>query len=124
MAAVVPEPVNMVGVVMSFRSGDDEAPAEPMIRHYISSAGLGTKKLAEAARQYWYVENKLHWCLDTAFCEDAYKIHPSYAAEILARVRHIGLNYLKGKSNFKGRVRRKQMKAALDENYLASILAV
>jgi hypothetical protein len=45
-----------VGVVMSFRSEGYKAPAEPMIRYYISSAELSAKKLAEAARQYWYIE--------------------------------------------------------------------
>jgi hypothetical protein len=39
-------------------------------------------------------------------------------------MRHIALNYLKGETNFKGGIRRKQKKAALDENYLAAILAV
>jgi hypothetical protein len=33
------------------------------------------------------------------------------------------LNYLKGETNFKGGIRRKQKQAALDENYLAAILA-
>jgi len=39
-------------------------------------------------------------------------------------VRHITLNYLKGETDFKGSIRRKQKQAALDENYLAAILAV
>jgi len=38
-------------------------------------------------------------------------------------VRHIALNYLKGETNFEGGIRRKQKQAALDENYLAAILA-
>ena len=46
------------------------------------------------------------------------------AAEDLARVRYIALNYLKGETSFKGGIRRKQKKAALNENYLAAILAV
>ena len=65
-----------------------------MIRYYISSAKLRAKKLAEAARQHWYVENKLHGSLDVALRENACKIHCGYAAENLARVRHIALNYL------------------------------
>jgi predicted transposase YbfD/YdcC len=66
-----------------------------MICHYISSAELSAKNLAEAARQHWYIENKLHWSLDVALREDVYKIHRAYAAENLARMRHIALNYLK-----------------------------
>ena len=113
-----------VGVVMSFRQEGDEAPEEPMIRYYISSAELTAKKLAEAARQHWHIEAKLHWSLDVALREDACKIHRGQAAENLARVRHIALNYLKGEKSFKGGIRRKQKKAALVETYLADILAV
>ena len=51
-----------VGVVMSFRSEGDKVPTEPMIRYTISSADLSAKKLAEAARQHWYIENKF-WTL-------------------------------------------------------------
>jgi hypothetical protein len=62
--------------------------------------------------------------LDVALREDACKIHRGHAAEILARVCHIALNCLKGETNFKGSIRRKQKKAALDENYLAALLVV
>ena len=62
--------------------------------------------------------------MDVALCEDACKIHRGYAVENLARVSHIALNYLKGETNFKGGIRRKQEKAALDENHLATILSV
>ena len=62
--------------------------------------------------------------MDVALREDACKIPRGYAAENLARVRHIALNCLKGETNFKGGIRRKHKKAALDENYLAAILAV
>jgi len=66
-----------VGVVMPFRSEGDKAPAEPMIRYYISSADLSAKKPAEAAHQHWYIESKLHWSLDVVLREDACKIHRS-----------------------------------------------
>jgi predicted transposase YbfD/YdcC len=109
---------------MSFRSEGDKAPTEPMIRYYTGSAELDAKKLAEAARQHWYIENKLHRSLDVALGEDACKIHRGYAAENLARVRYTALNYLKGETNFQDGIRRKQKKVALDENYLAVILTV
>jgi predicted transposase YbfD/YdcC len=95
-----------------------------MVRYTISSAELSAKKLAEAACQHGYIENKLHGSLDVALREGACKIHRGYAAENLARVRHTALNYLKSETNFKGGVRRKHKKAALDENHPAAILAV
>jgi hypothetical protein len=60
----------------------------------------------------------------TQLREDACKIHHCYAAKNFAKVCHIVLNYLKGETNFKGGIRRKQKKAALDESYFAAILAV
>lgn len=76
------------------------------------------------ARQHWFIESKLHWSLDVEFREDACKIHRVLAAENLIEIRRIALNYLKGETRFKGGIRRKQKKAALDETYLADILAV
>nr|WP_280570275.1 ISAs1 family transposase [Chromohalobacter sp. 296-RDG] len=101
-----------VGVVMSFRQEGDEVPETLMIRYTISSAELSAQKLAEAVRQHWYVENKLHWSLDVVLREDACKIHRGQAAENLARVRHIALSYLKGEKRFKGGIRRKQKSRA------------
>tara|TARA_A100001391_G_scaffold175396_1_gene138207 strand:- start:430 stop:618 length:189 start_codon:yes stop_codon:yes gene_type:complete len=62
--------------------------------------------------------------LDVALRECACKIQRGQAAVNLARDRHIALNYLKGERSFKGGVRRQQKKVALDEMYLADILAV
>jgi len=59
-----------------------------------------------------------------ALHKDTCEIRRDYAAENLARVNHITLDHLKVGTNFKGGIRRKQKKAALDENHLAAILAV
>ncbi|WP_152527079.1 ISAs1 family transposase, partial [Halomonas sp. PBN3] len=107
-----------VGVVVSFRQEGDEPPDETVVRYYISSAELTAEQMAKAVRQHWHIENRLHWCLDVAMREDACRIHRGHAAENLARVRHIAMNYLKGETKFKGGIRRKQKKAALSEEYL------
>tara|TARA_R110000850_G_scaffold163452_1_gene288181 strand:- start:531 stop:860 length:330 start_codon:yes stop_codon:yes gene_type:complete len=109
---------------MSFRTEAGQTPEEPTLRYYISSADLSANKLAEAARQHWFVENKLHWSLVVVLREDACKIHRGQTAENLVKVRHIALNYRKKEKSIKGGIRRKQKKAALDETYLAAILAV
>lgn len=51
-------------------------------------------------------------------------LHRGQAAENLAKIRHIALNYLKWEARFTGGILRKQKKAALDETYLVEILAV
>lgn len=113
-----------VGVVLSCRYEGEGAPAETVVRYYISSASLTAEEFGKAVRQHWQIENKLNWCLDVAMREDACRIHRGRAAGNLGRVRHMAMNYLKGETGFKGGVRRKQKKVALDETYLADVLAV
>lgn len=39
-------------------------------RYYISSRQVDIKEFSIVTRQYWSVENKLHWHLDFTFCQD------------------------------------------------------
>lgn len=83
-----------LGVGVSFRTLDDQTVDDPSIRYYISPAKLTARQLADAVRQHWAIENKLHWILDVAMHEDACRIRKNHAAETLATVRHIALNLL------------------------------
>ena len=94
-----------------------------MVRYYISSKDLTAVELAEAARQHWFIETKLHWCLGVGMREDACRIRRDMASENLAGIRHIAMNYLKSETTFKGGIKRKQKKAAMTESYLAKVLA-
>jgi predicted transposase YbfD/YdcC len=40
------------------------------VRYFISSLNAGAKRLAEAVRGHWGVENGLHWVLDMAFDDE------------------------------------------------------
>lgn len=40
-------------------------------RYYISSRQVNVKEFSYATREYWSVENKVHWHLDVTFCQDA-----------------------------------------------------
>ena len=42
-------------------------------RYYISSRQVNIKEFSYATREYWSVENKVHWHLDVTFCQDANK---------------------------------------------------
>ena len=42
---------------------------EKETRCYISSIGTDAKKLTEAIREHWGIENELHWVLDVSFGE-------------------------------------------------------
>lgn len=39
-------------------------------RYFITSL-KDVQEFADAVRKHWAIENKLHWCLDVIFCEDA-----------------------------------------------------
>ncbi|CSO35249.1 receptor protein [Shigella sonnei] len=86
---------------------------------------LGAKvlKFATAIRNHWHVENKLHWRLDVVMNEDDCKIRRGNAAELFSGIRHITINILTNDKVFKAGLRRKMRKAAMDRNYLASVLA-
>ncbi|SJA85290.1 rhs core protein with extension [Shigella sonnei] len=83
----------------------------------------GAVKFATAIRNHWHVENKLHWRLDVVMNEDDCKIRRGNAAELFSGIRHITINILTNDKVFKAGLRRKMRKAAMDRNYLASVLA-
>ena len=59
-----------LGRVISMRAEGDKRRAIET-RYYISSAELTHQQLHTAVRQHWAIENRLHWCLDVIFREDA-----------------------------------------------------
>ncbi|CAH5292433.1 hypothetical protein AI2839V1_2451 [Enterobacter cloacae] len=63
-------------VAVSFRKeiASQEKEAEMQVRYYISSANLTAEKFARSIREHWAIENRLHWCLDTAMNEDDCRI--------------------------------------------------
>ncbi|WP_139723198.1 ISAs1 family transposase, partial [Escherichia coli] len=104
-------------VAVSFRSIIAEQKKEPemTVRYYISSADLTAEKFATAIRN--------HWRLDVVMNEDDCKIRRGNAAELFSGIRHIAINILTNDKVFKAGLRRKMRKAAMDRNYLASVLA-
>ncbi|CSS44350.1 receptor [Shigella sonnei] len=68
-------------------------------------------------------EKSLHWRLDVVMNEDDCKIRRGNAAELFSGIRHIAINVLTNDKVFKAGLRRKMRKAAMDRNYLASVLA-
>ncbi|ECG5958996.1 ISAs1 family transposase, partial [Salmonella enterica subsp. enterica serovar Baguida] len=96
---------------------------EIYVRYYISSADLTAEKFAKSIREHWHVENRLHWCLDTAMNEDDCRIRRGNAAELFSGIRHIAVNILRQETVFKAGMRCKMRKAAMDRGYLATVLA-
>ncbi|MCK5799950.1 MAG: ISAs1 family transposase, partial [Deltaproteobacteria bacterium] len=64
-------------------------------RYYISSRLLTPTEANKAVRAHWQVENRLHWCLDMSFGQDACRIRSGNATANFAVVRHFALNIIR-----------------------------
>ncbi len=91
-------------------------------RYFISSLPAQAKAALKAVRGHWGIENSLHWCLDVAMREDASRIRRDHAPENVAVLRHIALNLLKQEMSCKLGLKRKQLKAGWDHDYLLKVL--
>jgi predicted transposase YbfD/YdcC len=64
-------------------------------KYYISSLPSNVKKVIEAVRSHWSVENQLHWYLDVVFEEDRSRIQKDNGAENFGTLRRLALGLLK-----------------------------
>jgi predicted transposase YbfD/YdcC len=80
------------------------------------------KKIAEAVRGHWGIENSLHWVLDIAFREDECRIRKDHAPANFATLRHIALNLLKQENSKRRSIKTKRLRAGWDMDYLGRIL--
>jgi predicted transposase YbfD/YdcC len=92
-------------------------------RYYITSLAADAKKLLKAARSHWGVENSLHWVLDVAMGEDNSRIRKDYAPENMAVLRRIAVNLLKQETTLKRGIKGKRLKAAMNPDYLLTVLS-
>ena len=92
-------------------------------RYYISSLEVDAEKISHTIRSHWHVENSLHWCLDIGFQEDSCRIRAGYAAQNLAVIRQMALNFIKSNKTKKGGIIRQRKLAALDNQYLETLLS-
>lgn len=92
-------------------------------RYYITSLTADAERIQEAVRAHWSIENQLHWCLDVSFSEDLCRVRKDHAAENLAVLRHLALNFLKQETTAKMGLKAKRLKAAYDHNYLPRVLS-
>jgi predicted transposase YbfD/YdcC len=92
-------------------------------RYFISSLTGRARKLAEAAREHWAIENSLHYVLDVTFNEDKSRIRKDNAPENLVVLRRIALNMVKKEpTRNKSSVRSRVKTAGWDNSYLERIL--
>ena len=92
-------------------------------RYYISSLLANEpRKILDATRDHWQIENNLHWALDISFNEDGSRIRNENSAINFSWMRKFALGLLKKETSFKASIRRKQRKAAVNTSYLGKIM--
>jgi len=106
-------------MVESMRQTDDGVSSEK--RFYISSLEPNSKKLSQAIRSHWEIENRLHWCLDVTFHEDACRTRIDHAPENMNIVRKIAMNLLR-LNPLKRTLPKKRLRACLNQQYLEEVL--
>jgi len=113
--------VKSLVMILSERQIGEER--EVQDRYYITSLESNAKKILQAKRSYWGIENCLHWVLDIAFNEDHSRVRKDHAPQNLAILRHMALNLLKLEITVKAGIKAKRLKCGWDTDYLLKVLA-
>lgn len=90
-------------------------------RYFVSSLPPDHERLAHAIRSHWEVENRLHWCLDVTFQEDACRTRRDHAPQNLNIVRKIAMNLLR-MNPLKKTLPKKRLRACMNPEFLAQII--
>jgi predicted transposase YbfD/YdcC len=112
-----------IAIVQSTRQdlGDLSGKVSSERRYFISSLkGCKTgsaKRIAEAVRGHWGVENQLHWRLDMSFDEDQSRLRVGHGAQNFSRLRRIVINKLKSDPR-KVSLKVKRYRCSIDRDYL------
>lgn len=100
-------------------------------RYYLTSSNADASILAQAVRQHWGIENKLHCVLDITFGEDDCRVRCDHAAKNLATVRRMATNLLRqapqppparGRKNPPVNIRQRRRQAMWRDSYLLEVM--
>lgn len=111
-------------LIMVMRESIDRATGAKTeeVRYFISSLPARAKRLANAVRQHWGIENGLHWVLDVAFNEDRMRQRDRNAIDNLALLNRLAVSLLRQDTTVKAGVKCKRKRAGWDEDYLLHLL--
>jgi predicted transposase YbfD/YdcC len=65
---------------------------KPQVRYYISSLNETVEQFAQRIRDYWHIENKVHYVRDVTQGEDASRIRVDPLPNLFALARNLALN--------------------------------
>jgi predicted transposase YbfD/YdcC len=95
---VLPAPASLSGLsdwkglatlVMVLRITRVDGQEKGEVSYYLSSLPPKVKTVANAIRQHWSIESRLHWVLDVTFSEDASRIRKQHAPQTSAMLRRL-----------------------------------
>ena len=109
-----------IGIAISDTRRDGKNCSE--VRYYILSKYLSGHRFAEAVREHWAIENRLHWQLDVTFQEDQCRVRKGHADANLSILRRTALAMLKNEKTLKVGIKNKRLTAGWDEAYLEQVL--
>lgn len=91
-------------------------------RLYLSNLPPKAKPIAMYIRSHWGIENSLHWTMDVTFNEDRHRLIERNAVCNMSAVRRLAISILRQDKSSKVGAKNKRLKAALNPNYLLSVL--
>lgn len=92
------------------------------VRYYISSLPAQVKRLAEAVRQHWSIENGMGWVLDMSFHEDRNRARADNAQANLGILRRMALGLLKNTDGLQGSMNCRRKQAGWNAETLTKVL--
>jgi predicted transposase YbfD/YdcC len=114
--------VGLKTVVMVVRSIQHWNQTTNEVQFYITSLVSDANKIGSAIRQHWGIENSVHWTLDVTFGEDECRVHSLHSPQNFALLRRIALNALERETSFRRSIRQKSRRAAMNDQYMISVL--
>ena len=102
--------------------GEQATEAQSMeVRYFLSSLPPVARRLGNAIRGHWSIENGLHWVLDVVFREDARRVYDRTTAENVAFLNRLALSLLRGDTS-KSSLKVKRKRAGWSISYLMQLL--
>lgn len=91
-------------------------------RYYISSLKPDAKKINQAIRSHWSIENNLHWTLDVVFGEDASRKRKNNSAANFTILTKIAMALIARENSIKMSMRAKRYQATINPEFREKIL--
>jgi predicted transposase YbfD/YdcC len=115
--------VGVLSIVLVTRVGWCEATGVESIEvsYFLSSLPPHARRIGNAIRGHWSIENGLHWVLDVVFREDARRLYDRTAAENVAFLNRLAVSLLRGDTG-KGSLKVKRKRAGWHIPYLMQLL--